>query len=438
MSTSDNPLEFTHLDQWLAWLEQAHSIHNIDLGLERASKVASLMGLSSPSAKTITVAGTNGKGSTVAAVESLAISHKLSVASYTSPHLINFNERIKINGENCRDALICKGFEAVYLAKQDIQLTYFEFTTLVALWLFKQQEVDLIVLEVGLGGRLDAVNIIDADVAVVTSIGLDHEDWLGNDLAQIAAEKAGVARQDKPLIIADKKTKSLLLPQCERIGCTPWLAGSDYQAELDAKYWSYACEKLALDFYELPLNDLYLQNLAAGLTAFAYCYQTLFEKELSYAATYKAFENLSVAGRFQTLSTSPLVIVDVAHNPDSARLLNSKLEALKSTGVERIVALCGMLKDKDSDSCLELLTQVDQWNLVDLPGPRGKKASELLQSLPEMSQNTVKCFASLKEFNESCQQYSSLSDKEALVVFGSFITVGLFVEQWNKEGFAWI
>ncbi|GAA0212998.1 bifunctional tetrahydrofolate synthase/dihydrofolate synthase [Kangiella japonica] len=438
MSTTDNPLEFSHLNQWLAWLEQAHSIHNIELGLERASSVAAAMDLSNPSAKVITVAGTNGKGSTVAAVESLAISHKLSVASYTSPHLIAFNERIKINGENCHDELICAGFKAVYQAKQDTQLTYFEFTTLVALWIFKQQNVDLIVLEVGLGGRLDAVNIIDCDVAVVTSIGLDHEDWLGSDLGQIAVEKAGVARRGKPLIIADKDTEALLMPPCESVGAIPWLADRDYKTRVDAKYWSYTSTALAIDFYELPLNDLYLQNLAAALTAFGYCFQELLNKEISYAATYKAFETLSVMGRFQKLSNNPLIIIDVAHNPDSARLLNSKLAQLKEKGITRIIALCGMLKDKDTDSCLELMTHVDQWNLIDLPEPRGKKASELLQSLPQLSQNNVKCYASLEEFNESSQQSPSLSDADALVVFGSFVTVGLFVEYWNKEGFAWI
>ena len=438
MSTSDNPLEFSNLNQWLAWLEQAHSIHNIELGLERVSQVAAAMELTNPTSKVITVAGTNGKGSTVAAIESLALSHKLSVASYTSPHLVHFNERIKLNGENCSDELICAGFKAVYQAKQDIQLTYFEFTTLVALWIFKQQGVDLIVLEVGLGGRLDAVNIIDCDVAVVTSIGLDHEDWLGSDLSQIAVEKAGVARPEKPLVIADKETEALLMPPCEVIGAIPWVAGREYSTSVDTKYWSYNSPKLELDFYELPLNDLYLQNLAAALTAFGYCLQELLNKNVSYAATYKAFEKLSVMGRFQKLSDSPLIIVDVAHNPDSAKLLNSKLAELKEKGIERIVALCGMLKDKDTNSCLELMTQVDQWNLLDLPAPRGKKASELLQSLPQVSQNNVKCYASLEEFNESGQQSPSLSDTDALVVFGSFVTVGLFVERWNKEGFAWI
>lgn len=438
MSTSDNPLDFSDLNQWLAWLEQAHSIHNIELGLERASQVAARLELNVPKAKVITVAGTNGKGSTVAAIEALALSHKLSVASYTSPHLVHFNERIKLNGENCSDELICSGFKAVYQAKQGIQLTYFEFVTLIALWIFKQQGVDLIVLEVGLGGRLDAVNIIDSDVAVVTSIGLDHEDWLGSDLAQIAVEKAGIARSEKPLIIADKDTEDLLTPPCDAIGAVPWLASREYSSKIDSKYWSFNCHKLDIDFYELPLNELYIQNLAAALTAFGYCLQELLYKDVSYAATYKAFEKLSVMGRFQQLSDNPLVIVDVAHNPDSAKLLNSKLAELKDKGAKRIVALCGMLKDKDSSSCLELMTQVDQWNLLDLPAPRGKKASELLQSLPQLSQNNVKCYASLEEFNESGQQTPSLSDTDALVVFGSFITVGLFVERWNKEGFAWI
>ena len=438
MSEPDSPLKFTHLSEWLAWLEQVRSIHRIELGLERAAKVASRIGLLETDAKVITIAGTNGKGSTVATVESLALSHKLSVGSYTSPHLISFNERIKVNGENCSDDVIRQGFEAVYKAKDDIQLTYFEFTTLVALWIFKQQGVDMIALEVGLGGRLDAVNILDSDIAVVTSIGLDHQDWLGSDLKQIAGEKVGVARAGKPVIIADNSTESLLIPHCETIGCVPWIAQKDYQITLDKKYWSYSSNVLALDFYELPLSDLYLQNLAAGLTAFAYCYQELMGKALSYASIYKAFESLSVLGRFQKLSSNPLVIVDVAHNPDSAKLLNSKLKSLKESGVERVIALCGMFKDKDYASCLSHMEQVDDWNLLDLPSPRGEKATELLQNLPTMSHNNAKCYASLSEFNEACKEQTCLGSNDALIVFGSFITVGLFVEQWNKEGFAWI
>ncbi len=400
--------------------------------------VAQRLDLLKPQAKVITVAGTNGKGSTVAAAEALAVSHKLSVGSYTSPHLISFNERIKINAENASDELIIEGFKAVYQAKGATELTYFEFTTLVGLWVFQQQEVDLIVLEVGLGGRLDAVNIIDADICVVTSIGLDHVDWLGSDLGQIAGEKAGVARADKPMVIADKDTQSLLLPHCKTIGCLPWLAQHIYQFELDKKYWSYQSEQLSLDFHELPLNDLFLQNLAAGLTAFAYCYQNLMGKTVSYAATYKAFESLTVVGRFQTLSATPHVIADVAHNPDSAELLNNKLVELKASTPKRVVALCGMLKDKDCAATLGMMTQVDQWHLLSLPEPRGKKSSELLQNLPKVTQNNAKCYESLTEFNESCIEQSCLSSEDVLVVFGSFVTVGLFVEHWNKEGFAWI
>lgn len=438
MSSLDNPLSFTQLDEWLAWLEQAHSIHKIELGLERATTVAEKLLLLQPSAKVVTVAGTNGKGSTVAAIEALALSHKLSVGTYTSPHLVVFNERIKVDGQNCSDELLLEGFRAVYEAKQEIELTYFEFTTLVGLWVFQRLGLDLIVLEVGLGGRLDAVNIMDADISVITSIGLDHVDWLGDNLEAIAGEKAGVARKDKPLVIADPEIEALLKPSCEAIGCLPWVAGRDFSATLDRKYWSYSDQSLKLDFHELPLNDLYLPNLAAALTAFAYIYQQLLAKSLSYAACYKAFETLSLPGRFQQLSQQPRVIVDVAHNEDSAKLLNRKLLELKAGGVERIVALCGMLQDKDCKACLEAMTAVDQWNLVGLPEPRGKKAAELLQKLPKIAQNNAKCYSSLEDFNEACVTHSCLKPPEVLIVFGSFVTVGLFIDKWNKEGFAWI
>ncbi|AOE49730.1 bifunctional folylpolyglutamate synthase/dihydrofolate synthase [Kangiella sediminilitoris] len=438
MSSFDSPLHFTHLNEWLAWLEQAHSIHKIELGLDRVKTVASRLDLLHPTSKIITVAGTNGKGTTVAAIEALASSHKLSVGTYTSPHLVEFNERIRINQENCNDELLVEGFKAVYTAKRDAELTYFEFTTLVGLWVFNHLELDLVVLEVGLGGRLDAVNIVDADIAVITSIGLDHTDWLGNDLKTIAREKAGVARHNKPLVIADSAIEKLLESNIEAIGCIPIIADKDYKAVLDKKYWSYSNQALSVEFYELPLNDLYLPNLAAALTAFSYVYQELLNKTLSYASCYKSYETLTLLGRFQFLSKQPHIIVDVAHNVDSAKLLNQKLLELKASGVERVVALCGMLKDKDADSCLNAMTAIDQWHFIDLPAPRGRKAKELLQKLPQMSQNNAKCYSSLKAFNESCVTHSCLKSSEALIVFGSFVTVGLFVDQWNKEGFAWI
>lgn len=438
MSTTDNPLSFTHLNEWLAWLEQAHSIHKIELGLERVTLVARDMGLLKPQTPVITVAGTNGKGTTVAAIEALAVSHKLSVGTYTSPHLIDFNERIKLDGENCSDEWIIKGFQTVYQAKDATELSYFEYTTLVALWIYSQHQLDLIVLEVGLGGRLDAVNIIDADIAVITSIGLDHIDWLGSDLKGIAKEKVGIARAGKPLVMADPAVEALLQDSCQIIGCKPVVAERDYASELDRKYWSYHSTALDIDFHELPLNDLYYQNLAAGLTAFSLFYHNLCgqqcSKQLSYAATYKAFEKVELMGRFQTLSETPHIIVDVAHNVDSAELLNQKLKMLKDSGVGKVIALCGMLKDKDTSGSLELMTAVDQWHLLDLDEPRGKKSGELLQNLPQLSQNGAKCYASLAEFSEDFR----LEVNDTLVVFGSFVTVGLFIDSWNKEGFVWI
>lgn len=438
MSTADNPLSFTLLSEWLAWLEQAHSIHKIELGLERVSTVAHDMALLKPQAPVITVAGTNGKGTTVAAIEALTVSHKLSIGSYTSPHLIDFNERIKIDGENCSDEWLVKGFKAVYLAKGGTELSYFEYTTLVALWIYSQHQLDLIVLEVGLGGRLDAVNILDADIGVITSIGLDHIDWLGSDLKGIAKEKVGIARAGQSLVIADPEVESLIQESCEVIGCKPIVAERDYSSELDRKYWSYHSTALDIDFHELPLNDLYYQNLAAGLTAFSLFYHNLCgkqcSKQLSYAATYKAFENVELMGRFQTLSENPHIIVDVAHNVDSAMLLNQKLEMLKDNSKGKVVALCGMLKDKDAQGSLELMKAIDEWHLLDLAEPRGKKSSDLLQNLPELSQNDAKCYASLAEFSEDFR----LGSNDTLVVFGSFVTVGLFIDSWNKEGFVWI
>ena len=419
--------DFETLDEWIAWLEQAHPVHQIELGLGRIQQVAHKLGLDTLNAPVITVAGTNGKGTVVATLESLAIEHGLSVASYTSPHLIKFNERIKFDGLSASDAELIDAFQYIAKHQGDTPLTYFEFTTLVAFWLFKQRTLDLIVLEVGLGGRMDAVNIIDADVAVLTSIGLDHVAWLGDTLEKVAHEKAGIMRAGIPAVIADPNTADLLLPESEAKNANSYLAQRDYRFKELEQSWYFETEVDGdgISISGLANNDLLVTNLAAALEAFVLIYSA----QLSENGVKSAFQKLQFPGRFQYLSKDPVIIVDVAHNPDSARVLNDKIKQLKSRGIKRVSAICGMLKDKDIASCLSVCTAVDRWYCVDLPGPRGAKGEELLVKLAEFARTDAKSYHLLVDAFDDYWQHQR--QNEALVVFGSFVTVSLMLESWH-------
>lgn len=420
--------DFDTLNEWIAWLEQAHPIHQIELGLSRIKKVANQLGLLELDAPVITVAGTNGKGTVVATLESLAAEHDLSVASYTSPHLLKFNERIKLNGQSVSDDSLVAAFRYIAPHQANIPLTYFEFTTLVAFWLFKQQKLDLIVLEVGLGGRMDAVNIIDSNVAVITSIGLDHVDWLGDTLEKVAHEKAGIMRSHKPVVIADPETRSLLLPEINARQAAGVIAQLDYQYEECDSEWAFASviENQQVSINGLANNDLLVSNLAAAFQAFLLA----FPEKVNPESVRRAYQHLQFIGRFQYLCKAPIVIVDVAHNPDSAKVLNQKLEQLKGRGVERITAICGMLKDKDVAGSLAYCTAVEQWYCIDLPGPRGAKGAELLRKLPENSRKDAKSYHLLVDALDEYWQHQCQND--ALVVFGSFVTVAMMLETWPR------
>ncbi|HWU71156.1 MAG TPA: Mur ligase family protein, partial [Pseudoxanthomonas sp.] len=228
-----------NLADWLDYIERQHP-RSIEMGLDRVREVAQRLGLKQPAKRTITVGGTNGKGSTVAFIEAIARAGGWKVGAYTSPHLLRYNERVRIDGEEVGDAALIEAFEAVEAARGDVPLTYFEFGTLAALWLFQRSVLDLAVLEVGLGGRLDAVNIVDADVAVITTVDIDHVDWLGPDRESIGAEKAGIARAWKPLVLGEIDPPSSVLRRAYAIGASAIRAGSDYFHEpIDAAHWRW-------------------------------------------------------------------------------------------------------------------------------------------------------------------------------------------------------
>lgn len=357
------------------WLRLQEGVHGtaIDLGLERVRSVAQRLGLLPFGPRTIIVAGTNGKGSTVASLTGLLRAHGATVGSFTSPHLLRYNERIGINGAEAPDGLIVAAFEAIEAARGETTLTFFEFNALAALWIFRERGLQFAVLEVGLGGRLDAVNIVDAEAAVVCSIGLDHRDWLGPDLESIGREKAGVFRRNQLVVLSDPQMTPVVEAEARRIGARVLRAGRDFHWVLQGSSWRYVSPARILESLPLPAlpGEVQLANAAASIT-------TLFGLgvPLDEAAIGKALQRLQLPGRFQVVPGPVEWILDVAHNEPAAAVLAANLRARPCTG--RTIAVAGILGDKDIDAIARQLdAAVDEWILCGIDAPRGLDASVL-------------------------------------------------------------
>nr|WP_316935395.1 bifunctional tetrahydrofolate synthase/dihydrofolate synthase [Halomonas sp. ANAO-440] len=415
------PFTSRRLDAWLARLEAAHPM-GIDLGLDRVAEVGRRMGLldTPPARRVITVAGTNGKGSTVAMLESLARAHGLSTASYTSPHLLRYNERLRLNGVEASDAMLIAGFEAVEAARLDgdpVSLSYFEVGTLGALWAIAGIQPDLAILEVGLGGRLDAVNIIDADVAVVTTIARDHSAYLGDDLDGIGREKAGIFRAGSPAVLGSRDLPGSVRETATARG-TPVLAiGEDFQwHETGPSQWCWhgcglPADNVSLD--DLPDPGLPLDNAATALQALA-----LADVILDAAACRLAFAEVRLPGRMQWLGQWCL---DVGHNPHAAAYLAGRLQAMPCTG--RTWILLGMLGDKDAEGVIGALSTVaDAWVTVTLEGARARTAEELARHVS--GSGAAVAFQATSPEAGAEWLSSRLSPEDRVLVCGSFFTVG--------------
>ncbi|MCW8829800.1 MAG: bifunctional tetrahydrofolate synthase/dihydrofolate synthase [Gammaproteobacteria bacterium] len=410
-------MRFSSLEQWLHWQESLHP-SAIDLGLERPGKVLHTLGLESPSHTVITVAGTNGKGSSVAMLESILLAAGYRVGCYTSPHLLHYNERIRINGESATDEALCEAFERIDQARGDTSLTYFEFGTLAAIDLFARAGLDVAVLEVGLGGRLDAVNLLDADVALITAIDIDHAAWLGDDREAIGREKAGIFRPGRPAVCSDPRPPQSLLAYAEELGTPLWLLGRDFDYHAEEKGWSWSGGQR---YTVLPLPALrgpfQLQN-AAGVVKVL----TLLADSLPVTPQHLRQGLLSVrlAGRFQLLSGEVPLIVDVAHNPQSAAALAVNLRQIPLKGQTR--AVVAMLADKDLARVVrELVPVVEHWYVAGLDVWRGCDADSLAAVVAAESASCPQVFASLDEAVKQAQQEAGPGDR--IVVFGSFHTV---------------
>ncbi|TAL73330.1 MAG: bifunctional tetrahydrofolate synthase/dihydrofolate synthase [Rhodanobacter sp.] len=372
------------LAQWLDYQQHVNP-HTIELGLDRVRSVWQRMGAVAPARRVVTVAGTNGKGSTVALIAAMARGAGLRVGAYTSPHLLAYNERIRIDGTDADDASLLASFERIETARGDTLLTFFEYATLAALDLFARAGLDLAVLEVGLGGRLDAVNIVDADVAVITTIDLDHMEWLGPDRDSIGREKAGVARAGRPAIIGEDDPPNGLLDALAGIGAKVERAGIDFTRAWHADGWQWQHADgtaMALPAPALAAEVQYA-NAAAAIAALHALWigGGPLAPQDAYAAVCRGLRHVQIAARLQSLGGDPELFVDVGHNPQAARVIAAWLDAQPA---KRTHAVYGALKDKDVAGVLAAIgTRVSYWHLapLDAVSPRGMAIGDLTATL---------------------------------------------------------
>lgn len=403
----------TNLSQWLDYIEQLHP-RLIDLGLERIKHVAKILNLT-PSVPVISIAGTNGKGSCVAFLESILTKAGYRVAAYTSPHLLRFNERIRIQGMQAHDDELCRAFNEIERARGEISLTYFEFSTLAALLLFKQAKLDAWILEVGMGGRLDAVNMIDADIAAITTIDMDHMDWLGNNREQIGYEKAGILRPHTSAVCGDINPPHSILDYSAQIQANLRMLNHDYSYQEKGETWSWKSK--TCHYSNLVLPCLPLQNAATALMVLE-CLQATFtitEQHIN-----QGLQDANLQGRFQRFTHPAHIIMDVAHNPASSQFLAAKLRNDPPFGQTRVVA--SVLADKDINGTLTPLVDLaDAWYVSGLPVARGATGENLVKSLQLLGAKKCYNYSSIAKALRQAIYHSKTQDR--IVVFGSFYTV---------------
>lgn len=414
------------LSQWLVHLESMHPVA-IDMGLDRVAAVGERLKLHFD-CPVITVGGTNGKGSTCAMLESMLMQGSYRVGLYTSPHILDFNERARIDGHSVSDTVLCDAFTAVEAVRGDISLTYFEFTTLAILKLFADTKLDVVILEVGLGGRLDAVNIIDPDVAVVTSVDLDHQQYLGDTREKIGFEKAGIFRPQRAAICGDPSPPQSLVEHANNIGADLWLFGRDFNYSGDRQQWSYggrSVRRHALAYPSLRGANQLL-NASAALAALEVLRDRL---PLGAQEVRAGLVLVELPARFQVLPGRPAVILDVAHNPHAAATLAQNLDQMGF--FPYTYAVFGAMSDKDIAGVLShLKDKIDHWYLCDLPLPRAASAESLAAALGSAGfvagntggiERSVQCFATPAEAYAAARD--SVSENDRIVAFGSFLTV---------------
>jgi dihydrofolate synthase/folylpolyglutamate synthase len=410
-------LELATLGQWLEHIERLHP-KTIALGLERIGHVKERLALE-PGFPVITVGGTNGKGSTCAMLESILHHAGYRVGCYTSPHFLRYNERVRVGSVELADAALVKAFGEVERKRGDVALTYFEYGTLVALWLFVEQRVDVAVLEVGLGGRLDAVNAFDADCAIVTAVDIDHVDYLGADREAIGAEKAGIFRTGRPAICSDASPPERLIRHAAEIGAGFLRIGRDFGAKEQGKHWQYWGPRGLRNALPHPAlrGACQLDNAAAAITALECLRERL---PVTMNDTRQGLLRVELPGRFQVIPGRPPAILDVAHNAHAARALAANLAAMACAG--RTYAVFAMLRDKDvAGVAAALAPHISHWFVAGLSGPRGADAGDLERALDaaDIAARTP-CASVIEAYAQACDM---ATENDRIAVFGSFYTV---------------
>ena len=417
----------SNLQEWLDWQQTLHP-QNIDFKLERIKSVYEKLNIKSIADKVIIVAGTNGKGSTVAILESILFESKYSVGTFTSPHIKRYNERIKINKEEVTSAELIESFKIIDKLRGETTLTYFEFATLTAFYLFSKRKLDYVVLEVGLGGRLDATNIIDSNLSIITSIGIDHTEFLGTTIDSIALEKAGVMRPFSPCIYADQNPPSVLLSYAKKNGSNFLYNQNDFFTKILKDTWVWRSnlgKELVLPL--LPLRgDFQYNHASAALQALEIIEPSIIENT---KLLNEGINNIALIGRYQRISSSPEIIIDVAHNADSAEKLmdNVNREPKKNT-----IAVVGILKDKDVYSLVKpMVNNIDKWFCGTINSERGMNSDEIKTRMSgAISHNDIETFDSI---DEACTNaMKSLRKEDRLIVYGSFYTVSEFLDYYES------
>lgn len=416
-------MRFDTLDEWLSWQETLNP-RGIELGLTRVRRVLVAMNLEKPPFRVLTIGGTNGKGSVASYSASILHRAGYRTGRYLSPHLLRYNERVAIDGIEVSDDDLCVAFDAVDRARGDDALTYFEFGTLAAFEIFRQRGVDIAVLEVGLGGRLDAVNAVDADVAVVVSVGLDHVDWLGSEIDGIAREKAGIFRSGRAAVFGSREMPGAIAREAERIGARLLRLDRDFHVERRRDDWTWTAgdERIAAIPHPPLPGDHQYDNAATAVASVKQLFPDLAADDVrqGIAAT-------RLAGRLQRVSDQPEIFVDVGHNPDAALRIAEHLRAQPRPAR----AVLGMLADKDAPGFVrELLPCVDHWHFAGLPGNRGQTAEALAARLQELDV-AYDCHPDVADAAEYALAQAGKGTR--VIVLGSFHTVADFLVYFNAR-----
>ena len=419
------------LGEWLAYLEQLHPAA-IDMGLDRAREVTNRMGLQKPAPRVVTVTGTNGKGSTCAFVASLLQAQGLKVGVYSSPHLLRYNERVQIDGSEVSDELLCEAFAALDAGRGETSLTYFEMGTLAAFWLFERAQLDAVVLEVGLGGRLDAVNLVDADLALVTSIGVDHVEYLGNTRESVAFEKAGIFRAGKPALCGDLNPPHTLLERAAELGCPLFLRGRDFDLQTAGSVWHWRGQDAngqAIELRDIPLLDLPMENAALAVQAYALSGLPWHPERIVAALAATRITGRLDRRQFNWKGKTLNVLLDVGHNPHAAEYLARRLAQRPITG--KRLAVFGLLADKDLDGVVSpLVCAIEQWAVAPLDTPRTRSQAELEVVLQGLGAS-VAAYGSVAAALEAQSEQATAEDE--ILLFGSFYCVAEALEWLERR-----